>query len=112
MTCLLVLDASSTLCSVALLANNQKWHITEEQSLRHAHRLLPLVDGIVSQAGIRKTAIQGIAYGSGPGSFTGIHIAASVMQGIALALNIPVVGISSLQAVAQSVFKSRDAQQV
>lgn len=112
MTCLLVLDASSTLCSVALLANNQNWHITEEQPRRHAQRLLPMVDDIVRQAGIRKTAIQGIAYGCGPGSFTGIRIAASVMQGIALALNIPVAGISSLQAVAQAVFNNSDAQQV
>ena len=92
MTCLLVLDASSTLCSVALLANNQNWHLTEEQPRRHAQRLLPMVDDIVRQAGIR--------------------IAASVMQGIALALDISVAGISSLQAVAQAVFNNSDAQQV
>lgn len=112
MTCLLVLDASSTLCSAALLVDDQHWQITEEQPRRHAQRLLPMVDDLVRQSGIRKAAIDGIAYGCGPGSFTGIRIAASVMQGIALALNVPVAGISSLQAVAQAVFNNSDAQQV
>ena len=112
MTCLLVLDASSSLCSVALQADGRHWHITEEQPRRHAQRLLPMVDDILRQADISKSAIHGIAYGRGPGSFTGIRIAASVMQGIALALNIPVAGISSLQAVAHTVFLQTDTRQV
>lgn len=112
MTCLLVLDASSLLCSVALQTSDSRYHITEEQPRRHAQRLLPMVDELVKRAGIDKTALDGIAYGRGPGSFTGIRIAASVMQGIALALNIPVAGISSLQAVAQAVFLQTDARNI
>jgi len=112
MSYLLVLDASSSLCSVALGDEKHQWHLTEHQPRRHAQRLLPMVDDILTQAGIARSELSGIAYGCGPGSFTGIRIAASVMQGIAMALNIPVAGVSSLQAIAQAVFKQTDAQQV
>lgn len=112
MTCLLVVDASSTLCSVALSYQGQQWHISEEQPRRQAQRLLPMVDGLLKKAQVSKQDLQGIAYGCGPGSFTGIRIAASVTQGIALALDLPVLGVSSLQAVAQEVFAQSDAQQV
>lgn len=112
MTCLLVVDASSTLCSVALSYQGQQWHISEEQPRRQAQRLLPMVDELLKKAQVSKQDLQGIAYGCGPGSFTGIRIAASVTQGIALALDLPVLGVSSLQAVAQEVFAQSDAQQV
>lgn len=104
MSCLLVVDASSSLCSVALGCAEQQWSLVEEQPRRQAQRLLPMVDDLLTQASISKSQLQGIAYGRGPGSFTGIRIAASVMQGIALGLNLPVYGISSLQAVAAAVF--------
>ncbi|WP_419813360.1 tRNA (adenosine(37)-N6)-threonylcarbamoyltransferase complex dimerization subunit type 1 TsaB [Bacterioplanoides sp.] len=100
---LLILDASSALCSVSLLTDQGNFHVCEDQPRRHAQRLLPMVDEILQQSGLQKHQLNGIAYGRGPGSFTGIRIAASVMQGIALALNIPVYGCSSLQAVAQEV---------
>lgn len=112
MTCLLVVDASSTLCSVALSYQGQQWHLSEEQPRRQAQRLLPMVDELLKKAQVSKQDLQGIAYGCGPGSFTGIRIAASVTQGIALALDLPVLGVSSLQAVAQEVFAQSDAQQV
>lgn len=112
MTCLLVVDASSTLCSVALCYQGQQWHISEEQPRRQAQRLLPMVDELLKKAQVSKQDLQGIAYGCGPGSFTGIRIAASVTQGIALALDLPALGLSSLQAVAQEVFAQSDAQQV
>lgn len=112
MTCLLVVDASSTLCSVALTHQGQQWHISEEQPRKQAQRLLPMVDELLRKAQVKKQDIQGIAYGCGPGSFTGIRIAASVTQGIALALNLPALGLSSLQAVAQAVFSQTDAAQI
>lgn len=112
MSCLLVLDASSALCSVALGKGNEAWDITELQPRGHAQRLLPMVDEVLNKAAVSRHELSGIAYGRGPGSFTGIRIAASVMQGIALALDLPVAGISSLQAVAQDVFDQTDATQV
>ena len=102
---LLVVDASSSLCSAALLTQGNIYSMVEEQPRRQAQRLLPLVSEVLAQAGCEKRALQGIAYGRGPGSFTGIRIAASVMQGIALALELPVFGVSSLQAVAAELFK-------
>ncbi|WP_430459595.1 tRNA (adenosine(37)-N6)-threonylcarbamoyltransferase complex dimerization subunit type 1 TsaB [Thalassolituus sp. LLYu03] len=112
MSCLLVLDASSALCSVALGNQEQHWEITELQPRGHAQRLLPMVDEVIQAGGLSRRDINGLAYGRGPGSFTGIRIAASVMQGIAIALNLPVAGISSLQAVAQQAFDRSDATQV
>ena len=105
---LLILDASSSLCSVSLLTASGDVHLCEQQPRRHAQRLLPMVDEVLQQAGIDKTALDGIAYGRGPGSFTGIRIAASVMQGIALALALPVFGVSSLQAIAQQLAQQND----
>src|SRR5690554_8240057 len=112
MTCLLVVDASSTLCSVALSNQGQQWHISEEQPRRQAQRLLPMVDELLKKSQVSKQALQGIAYGCGPGSFTGIRIAASVTQGIALALDLPALGLSSLQAVAQEVFARSEERRV
>ena len=112
MSFLLVLDASSSLCSVALGDETQRWHLTEDQPRRHAQRLLPMVDELLTSAGVARHDLSAIAYGRGPGSFTGIRIAASVMQGIAMALELPVAGISSLQAVAQYVFNHTSERQV
>ena len=112
MTLILALDASSLLCSVALGDGDQQWNITELQPRRHAQRLLPMVDEVIAQAGMEIESISAIAYGRGPGSFTGIRIAAAVMQGLAMALDVPVAGISSLQAVAQSVFERSQAEKI
>src|SRR5690554_7993338 len=71
-----------------------------------------MVNEILDSAQVKKHQIEGIAYGCGPGSFTGIRIAASVTQGIALALDLPVYAVSSLQTVAQAVFAQSNAQQV
>lgn len=100
---LLILDASSSLCSVSLITDKQQFHLCEDQPRRHAQRLLPMVDELLKSAGVNRQSLDGIAYGRGPGSFTGIRIAASVMQGISLALDLPVYGVSSLQALAEEV---------
>lgn len=102
MTALLVLDASSSICSVSLIASHC-WHLCEEQPGRNAQRLLPMMDDILQQAGIGKQELSGVAYGRGPGSFTGLRIAASITQGVALGLRIPVYGIPSLKALAHYV---------
>ncbi|MFY9179518.1 MAG: tRNA (adenosine(37)-N6)-threonylcarbamoyltransferase complex dimerization subunit type 1 TsaB [Venatoribacter sp.] len=112
MPTLLAVDASASLCSVALLHQGQWWHKAEEQPRRQAQRLLPMVSELLAEAGVAKSQLQGVAYGCGPGSFTGIRIAASVTHGIALGLELPVYGVSSLQALAQNVFSHSQAQQV
>ncbi len=110
---LLLLDASSSLCSVALLTDQGDFWKSEEQPRRHAQRLLPMVDELLQDADVARGDLDGIAFGRGPGSFTGIRIAVSVAQGISLGLNIPVCGISSLQLIAQAVSEQNpDSDQV
>jgi tRNA threonylcarbamoyladenosine biosynthesis protein TsaB len=112
MATLLVLDASSVYCSVSLIRDEQTFHLTERQPRRHAQRLLPMVDEILSASAVPRAQLDGIAFGCGPGSFTGIRIAISVAQGIALGLDLPVYGFSGLQIVAQQALGRTRADRV
>ena len=103
MSVILTIDASSSLCSVALNINGELVWNTEEQPRRHAQRLLPMIDDILVDSGVSRSQLDGLAFGRGPGSFTGIRIAVSVAQGLALGLDLPVCGVSSLEAVALAV---------
>jgi len=104
---LLALETSSACCSVALL----RWRGDDveiqtrehEGSQEHAERLLPMVDALLTQAGLASADLQAVAFGQGPGSFTGLRIACGVAQGMALALGIPVIPVASLLAVAAQV---------
>ncbi|GGY45068.1 tRNA (adenosine(37)-N6)-threonylcarbamoyltransferase complex dimerization subunit type 1 TsaB [Bacterioplanes sanyensis] len=82
----------------------------EHQPRKHAQRLLPMVEELLSSNGVYRDQLTAIAYGRGPGSFTGIRIAAAVTQGIAMALDLPVAGISTLQALAQKTLQSPGEQ--
>lgn len=106
---LLILDASSSLCSVALSLDGEVLWSTEDQPRRHAQRLLPMVDELLADAGVARQSLDGVAFGQGPGSFTGIRIALSVAHGLSLGLDVPVCGISSLAAVARAAL-SQDAR--
>lgn len=99
---LLAVDASSSFCSVAISIDGHTQHLVEQQPRRQAQRLLPMVDELLAEVGIRPKQIDGIAFGRGPGSFTGLRIAASVAQGIATGLDIPICGVSSLQTLAHA----------
>lgn len=99
--CYLALDTSTECCSVALLYDGE---ISSHQFLHtreHAKLLLPMVQELLGAAGVGVGALDGVAFARGPGSFTGLRIAASAAQGLALARELPVVAVSSLAAVAQ-----------
>ncbi|GGY90825.1 MULTISPECIES: tRNA (adenosine(37)-N6)-threonylcarbamoyltransferase complex dimerization subunit type 1 TsaB [Shewanella] len=108
----LALDTCTELCSAALQWPNGRLSVAEEAPREHSQRLLPMIDGLLSQAGLTMADVGLIAYGRGPGSFTGIRICTSMTQGLALARDIPVVGISTLAALAQKVIDSTSARYI
>ena len=72
---------------------------------KHTQLILPMLDSILAEAGVSKSALDAIAFGRGPGAFTGLRIAVGVAQGLALALDKPVIPVSTLAAMAQQVLE-------
>lgn len=97
---LLALDAATDACSAALLCRGALCERFELAPRRHADLLLPMIDELLATAGIAVTMLDGIAFGAGPGAFTGLRIAAAFTQGIAFAHDLPVAPVSSLAALA------------
>lgn len=100
---ILALDSSTEACSVALLLDGEvrlRCVLTERS---HAELILPMVDGLLADAGIAVAGLDGLAFGCGPGAFTGLRIACGVVQGLALGAGLRVAPISSLAAVAEQV---------
>ncbi len=109
---LLAIDTSAQICSIALAYEGQitcSHHVVERQQ---ASLILPLITQLLAQAGAELKQLQAIAFSAGPGSFTGIRLAASVVQGLAFGLNIPVLPISSLQVLAQGAYLDLQAKNV
>ena len=100
-TTVLAIETATKACSVALLYNGKAYVRHEVVPQKHAHRVLPMVDEVLAEAGITGNQVDLLAFGEGPGAFTGIRIAAGVIQGLALGWDKPVVAISTLQALLQ-----------
>jgi len=98
---LLAIETSSEACSVALRIGEETHEVHQHAPLRHAELLLPAVSRLLADAGLAIGALDAIAFGRGPGSFTSLRIGIGVVQGLAWAADIPVVPCSSLAAVAQ-----------
>jgi tRNA threonylcarbamoyladenosine biosynthesis protein TsaB len=100
----LAIDASTEACSVALQVNGTLYSRYDLCPQSHSLQLLPMVDEVLTQAGIKLSQCDGLIFGRGPGSFTGVRIGVGVAQGLAFSANLPVFGVSSLQAMAQLAF--------
>jgi tRNA threonylcarbamoyladenosine biosynthesis protein TsaB len=104
---LLVLDTSTEWCSAALWLDGrvQARRVLAEQ--RHSSLLLPMIDELLRASDTSLRQLDGIGYGAGPGSFTGLRIACAVTQGLAFGAGLPVVGVSTLQSVAEQAGAER-----
>ncbi|NQZ81018.1 MAG: tRNA (adenosine(37)-N6)-threonylcarbamoyltransferase complex dimerization subunit type 1 TsaB [Colwellia sp.] len=108
----LVIDASTEACSVALQFNNKIISRYELCPQSHSLRLLPMVDEVLKEADCKLSQLDGLIFGRGPGSFTGVRIGVGVAQGLAFAADLPVVGISTLQCMAQRAYQLHQQSQV
>jgi tRNA threonylcarbamoyladenosine biosynthesis protein TsaB len=97
---ILALDAATEACSAALLVDGEVSERFEVLGRGHAERLLPMVQEVLAEAGVALAAVDAIAFGRGPGSFTGLRIGAGVTQGLAFGAGCRVVPVSDLAALA------------
>ena len=117
---LLALETSTHRLSVALWRDGACLERAEQVANGGSERLLPWVNELLAEAGISLADLDGIAFGAGPGGFTGLRLACGVAQGLAFGLDLPVIGITTLEALAvmagerdagiEQVFASLDAR--
>jgi tRNA threonylcarbamoyladenosine biosynthesis protein TsaB len=97
---ILAIDTSTEYLSLAILIGDQVFFRDIHAVQSHSKQILPMIDSLLEDAKISLDDLTGIALGAGPGSFTGLRIACGVTQGIAFAKNLPVVEVSTLEALA------------
>lgn len=102
---ILALDTSTEACSVALWIDGEIHALHEICPRDHTQRILPLVQQVLALAGSSLHSLDAIAFGRGPGSFTGVRIGISIAQGLALGADLPMIPVSTLKTLAQGVWR-------
>ena len=108
---LLAVETSTEACSAALYIDgivNERFELAPKE---HTKLILPMIDSLMSDAGLKPQQLDALAFSCGPGSFTGVRIATGVIQGIALGADLPVVPVSTLAAIAQDFFDNHSKAQ-
>ena len=103
---ILAIETSTAACSAALCIGGE---VLERYALaprQHAALILPMIESVLAEAGIGVQALDALAFGRGPGAFTGVRIAAGIVQGIAFAAELPVVPVSTLAALAPNAART------
>ena len=109
---LLAIDTSGDVCSASLLVGAEIEQQLERAPRRHGELLLSMIEELLAHAGVGVTQLDALAFGCGPGSFTGLRIATSVVQGVAFGADLPAVPVSTLAALAQGHHRSSGATRV
>ena len=99
---LLALDTSTEFLSLAILKGDVQFTFDVNAGQTHSQIILPQIQALLDVANIKLNELHGIAFGAGPGSFTGVRIAAGVAQGLGFGANLPVVGVCTLLALAEA----------
>ena len=109
---LLAIDTSSNACSVAVLVGKEiiEKHVVEPRE--HTKILLPMIEGLLQEAGVTLSDLDAVVLGNGPGSFIGMRIGASVAQGICHGAGLRIVPVSSLSAIAAEVICEHAAEKI
>jgi tRNA threonylcarbamoyladenosine biosynthesis protein TsaB len=101
------IETSTEWCSLALWHDGEIAAIERRAGNRHSELALPMLESLFKNWGIKASNLDAIAFGAGPGAFTGLRIACGLAQGLALARGLPVIGISTLEALAQEAGAAR-----
>ena len=109
---LLALDTSSDACSAAVLTGEACFSELEITPRAHTRLILPMIESVLKQATLQLSELDAIAFGCGPGAFTGVRIATGIAQGLALAANKPLMPVSTLAALAQKAYQETKVTQV
>ncbi|WP_145518013.1 tRNA (adenosine(37)-N6)-threonylcarbamoyltransferase complex dimerization subunit type 1 TsaB [Yersinia bercovieri] len=111
-TRILAIDTATEACSVALWNNGEVQALFELCPREHTQRILPLVQQVLAESGLSLGQLDALAFGRGPGSFTGVRIGIGIGQGLALGADLPMIGVSTLQTMAQGAFRLTAASRV
>ncbi|MEJ2762639.1 tRNA (adenosine(37)-N6)-threonylcarbamoyltransferase complex dimerization subunit type 1 TsaB [Photobacterium sp. MCCC 1A19761] len=111
-TKILAVDTATENCSVALMVGNAVISRCEYAPREHTTKILPMVDAVLAEAGVKLNQLDALAFGRGPGSFTGVRIGIGIAQGLAFGADLPMLGISTLAAMAQGTYRIHQAEQV
>ncbi|MEC6814069.1 tRNA (adenosine(37)-N6)-threonylcarbamoyltransferase complex dimerization subunit type 1 TsaB [Photobacterium toruni] len=111
-TKILAVDTATENCSVALMIGDDVISRCEYAPREHTTKILPMIDAVLAEAGVKLKQLDALAYGRGPGSFTGVRIGIGIAQGLAFGANLPMIGVSTLAAMAQGTFRLHQADHV